>query len=48
MKEIPFNFDPKTLLTDLNNIALEKGLDFDQVLWTAIDQYVLREKGQNN
>jgi hypothetical protein len=48
MREIPLDLDPKTLLTDLNKIALEKGLDLDQVIWTAIDQYILREKGQNN
>jgi hypothetical protein len=47
-KEIPdFDIDPETL-TALQRLALEKGLDFEQVVWTALDQYILREKGANN
>jgi len=45
MKEPPF--DPETLAA-LDKIAWDKGLDIEQVFWTAIDQYILSETGQNN
>jgi hypothetical protein len=38
---------PKTLAA-LDKIALEKGLDIEQIVWTALNQYFLRETGANN
>jgi hypothetical protein len=47
MQEIPLDIDPETWLA-LDLMAVERGCSAEQLVWTAIDQYILRETGQNN
>jgi predicted DNA-binding protein len=46
MQEIPFNFDPETLAA-LERLASERGRTVEELVWEAIDQYILHEKGMN-
>jgi predicted transcriptional regulator len=48
MKEIPdFELDPETLEA-LERMASQRGCTVEQLVAEALDQYILRETGQNN
>ena len=39
---------PPEILNALEAIAAKKGVSLEEVIWTAIDQGILREFGSNN